>query len=277
VDFLIPGKIRLWGTYLQLSLLNSRRGPRTSFTLGSDKGVYALFLRAGSRLVQVKPGKEGLLYIGLAASGSGLSGRCHFNARTVNHSPRKSLAVLLMAELALNPVLVTKPNSPNTWGLDEASDAKLTAWMHENLLLAVEACDDPDAMETMLVGVHAPPLNLTKCVQSPQHRLISAARKNVMSAVERAGRPGSTVALGPASRHEPVSSSDRPRIRDAKAGAEMDTAEAIAARYGLDPKRFRQRLREKISWYKKPQVWAFPEGSRELRDMIAVAEAMRRV
>ena len=56
--------------------------------------------------------------------------------------------------------------------------------------------------------------------------------------------------------------------------AEIDTAEAIAARYGLNPKSYRQRLRASISWYRKPQDWAFPVDSKEWRDIIGVAERM---
>ena len=59
-------------------------------------GVYVLFLRKGSALPGMELGEQELLYIGLAANRKGLEGRCHFNARTRNHSPRKSLAVLLI-------------------------------------------------------------------------------------------------------------------------------------------------------------------------------------
>jgi len=54
----------------------------------------------------------------------------------------------------------------------------------------------------------------------------------------------------------------------------MDTAEAIAAYYALNPKSFRQRLRDSINWYRKPQNWTFPSGSKEWQDMITVAEEM---
>ena len=123
---------------MKRSPLEWQRGPRSAFTLTHDAGVYALFLREGSALPCVEPGEGGLLYIGLAANRNGLKGRCHFNARTRNHSPRKSLAVLLMDALALTPVLITKPNSASTWGLDGASDARLSLWMHSNLDLAIE-------------------------------------------------------------------------------------------------------------------------------------------
>jgi hypothetical protein len=127
--------------------------------------------------------KGGLLYIGLAANQKGLKGRCHFNARKVNHSPRKSLAVLLMLELSLTPVLVAKPSSQDTWGLDRASDARLSDWMHAHLDLAIEVCGDPDARETELVSRYGPPLNLTKCLQTAQHRKISGARATVMASL----------------------------------------------------------------------------------------------
>lgn len=170
---------------MKQSPLHWRRGPRSSFSLGADTGVYALFLRPGATLGGLEAREDGLLYIGLAASRSGLKGRCHFNARTRNHSPRKSLAVLLMDELSLTPILVAKPNSPDTWGLDAASDAKLSAWMRAHLELAVELCDDPDARETELVGHHAPPLNLAKCIQTAQHQRISEARIRVMNNLRR--------------------------------------------------------------------------------------------
>ena len=158
-----------------------RRGPRSSFALGAEIGVYALFLRDGAVLPGVEPGTNGLIYIGLAANRNGLKGRCHFNARTRNHSPRKSLAVLLKQELSLTPILIVKPNSSDTWGLDMPSDKRLTAWMHANLEVAFEMCSDPYSRETELVGHYAPPLNLTKCVQTGQHRRISQARASVMA------------------------------------------------------------------------------------------------
>ncbi|WP_367305149.1 GIY-YIG nuclease family protein [Sphingomonas tagetis] len=139
-----------------------QRGPRSSFALGKEIGIYALFLRKGAALPGIESAPKGLIYIGLAANRNGLRGRCHFDARTRNHSPRKSLTVLLRKQLSLTPTLITKRNSSNTWGLDGPSDARLTAWMHANLELAVEPCLDPHGRETELVGRYAPPLNLTK-------------------------------------------------------------------------------------------------------------------
>ena len=264
-----------------------RRGPRSTFSLGRDVGVYALFLRRGATLPGVNPGEDGLLYIGLAANRNGLRGRCHFDARTSNHSPRKSLAVLLMEELSLSTLLITKPNSSDTWGLDEPSDARLSAWMHTNLELAIEVCPDPDRRETELVGRYAPPLNLTKCVQTEQHRRISQLRTSVMAKLQ--GRRGPTVSDNPVPvRSRAILASNsaddaakpiRQASRSARqfVGADIDTAEAMAVRYGLNPKSYRQRLRDSIPWHCKPQDWTFPVGSSEWRDMIEVAEKMVRL
>lgn len=175
-----------------------RRGPRSSFALGAEIGVYALFLPDGAVLPGVEPGANGLIYIGLAANRNGLRGRCHFDARTRNHSPRKSLSVLLRRELSLTPVLISKPNSSDTWGLDRLSDARLSTWMHANLELAIEICPDPDSRETELVGRYAPPLNLTTCVQTNQHRGISLARAGIMA--ELRGNGDRSRAISPPSK-----------------------------------------------------------------------------
>lgn len=165
-----------------------RRGPRSSFQLGDEKGVYALFLRAGSVLPGVEVDRARLLYIGLAAGRRGLKGRCHFDARTRNHSPRKSLAVLLLSQLSLHPVLIAKPNSPNTWGLDVPSDVRLSGWMHANLELAIKVCAHSESREAELIGAFSPPLNLNKCVQGPQHQRISAARAMIAAQLGSSAR-----------------------------------------------------------------------------------------
>lgn len=61
------------------------------------------------------------------------------------------------------------------------------------------------------------------------------------------------------------------------ARAESDTAEAIAARYGLNPKSYRARLRSaNLRWHRKHQGWEVRAGGPEHRDMLEIAEAMQR-
>lgn len=246
-----------------------RRGPRSSFVLGPEPGVYALFLRGGAKLPPIVPGPSGLIYIGLAANRLGLKGRCHFDAMTRNHSPRKSLAVLLMEELRLVPILILKPNTADTWGLDSASETRLSTWMHDNLDLAVELCANPDVRETELVARYAPPLNLNKCIQTDQHRMISARRKHIQALLSG----DTTLEVQESAGRVAASHKDTRHL----AGAEFDTANSIAARFGLNPKSYRQRLRASIVWYRKPQDWTVPVNSREWQDMIFVAESMAAV
>ena len=260
------------------------RGRRSTFTLGHETGVYALFLRKGSTLPGMELREQELIYIGLAANRKGLKGRCHFNARTRNHSPRKSLAVLLMDVLELVPVLVSKPTSGDTWGLDATSDARLSQWMHDNLNLAVEICADVEDRETELICRYAPPLNLTKCSQTLTHRRISEARAGVLAVLK--GRATPAIETGARRMRSPAKASaslgsgetesctSLPNPVIPSVPTDSDTAEAIAARFGLNPKSYHQRLRASISWYRKPQDWTFPVGSMEWRDMIAVANKM---
>ena len=268
---------------MALSLHKWQRGPRSNFSLGTESGVYALFLCDGAELPVISPGEHGLIYVWPAAN---LKKRCHFNAQTGNHSPRKSLAVLLMDELSLVPIFIPKPSSRDTWGLDAPSEARLSAWMYGNLELAIEHCDDPETRETELVGQYAPPLNLTKCVQSAQHRYIKDARAKVSASLQGSERlppkPDCTHGVSKLRKLRTERDGKTPtellleKPSRLLVGSEDDTAEAIAARYRLNPKSYRQRLRSSIGWYRKPQDWTFPVGSLEWNDMIQVAEEMTR-
>jgi hypothetical protein len=185
-----------------------------------------------------------------------------------------------MKELNLLPVLIAKPNSSDTWGLDAPSDARLSAWMHANLELAIELCSDPEARETELIGRHQPPLNLAKCPQTDQHRRISNARAKVMRRLTEARRGNGSSIDGDKiplrTSKSQVGTKPKPRAAYL-VGAKMDTAEGIASRHGLNPKSYRQRLRASIAWYQKPQNWSFEVNSVEWRDMISVAERMSRL
>ncbi|MCL6250842.1 hypothetical protein M3P36_07280 [Altererythrobacter sp. KTW20L] len=150
--------------------------------------------------------------------------------------------------------------------------------MHANLELSVELCEDPDARETELVNQFAPPLNLTKCEQTPQHRMIADARRVIFAKLQGAAggfaSPSDVLRSNGFGQQAPMPPSDRSLALRRPIGAEIDTAEAIALRYGLNAKSYRHGLRGNISWYQKPQDWTFRVGSREWQDMIEVAEMM---
>ena len=155
------------------------RMSRSDLTLPRTAGVYALFLRDDSLLPGIVPLTEGLIYIGL---GRDLLKRCHFSGKTEGHSPRRSLAALLWTRLCLKPELGANGN----YKLDSASEKRLDAWMHDNLLMAFNSCGDFEAQEDMLIRQLAPPLNLTKCVQSEQHRAVKKLRKAMLEYAVRA-------------------------------------------------------------------------------------------
>ena len=129
-------------------------------------------------------------------------------------------------------------------------------------------------------------LTVKKCAQSSQHQQIAAARSQIQTSLRGSTHEGykpaevgtvTTTGAQHVSRATTASfDSGNQRSPRPPVGAEIDTAEAIAARYGLNPKSYRQRLRDTISWYRKPQDWTFPVGCREWQDMIRVAEGMLR-
>ena len=156
------------------------RKPRADQTLDGSPGLYALFLRAGCSLPVVCPGPDGLIYIGKADGAGGLATRCHFNGKTRNHSPRKSLAALLVQTLELAPRRVNaRDGSYKTWALEKASEAALDRWMHRNLYVSVVPCAEAAQIEPRLIARFAPPLNLRDCIQSDDHRRLSDLRRGI--------------------------------------------------------------------------------------------------
>jgi hypothetical protein len=236
------------------------RGLRSDFVLSNDPGLYALFLCDKTSLDGIVPGREGLLYIGKADGSGGLQRRCHFAGRTINHSPRKSIAVLLMQQLGL----VAISNSGGKWSLDDESDRRLSNWMHRHLYVAIRVCSNPGRLESELVAKHSPPLNLTICEQSSQHRFISSERSRIRRGLEHRNdaRPRQGIAAASS------------RFRRPFVEQELVTVNAIADGLGISQKSLRTSLRRGIAWYRKPQSWTFPRGSKEYRDVLEVAKRL---
>ena len=233
-----------------------------TYTLSRRSGIYALYLKSPSLLLGLELRASGLLYIGSGDGCNGLAGRCHFGdrARTINHSPRKSLAVLLMNQLCLS--VEAKPGGK--WGLDPQSEWKLTDWMRENVQLAIKYCVEPVAREKELIRRLAPPLNLKDCAQSPQHNRIKRLRAEAKANVHRTAH-----SLAP-TRSIPL----RP-VGGTTCVTDYTTAEELAARYSLNPKSFRARLRrENFAWHRHGEPWRVAQGSKEEDALLKVALAM---
>ena len=106
----------------------------------------------------------------------------HFAAgKTGSSTVRRSLAALLTDELALVavPRNLTKPDGSANFGLDVASEERLSAWMEQRLSLATWSKHEDailDEIETAVVRRLRPPLNLDK-VGEPRRRLREARRR----------------------------------------------------------------------------------------------------
>jgi hypothetical protein len=119
----------------------------------------------------------------------------HFTSgNTGRSSPRRSLAALLVAPLALvaMPRQPERPE-PKRWvhyALEADGDERLTAWMHERLTLAVWPCDVIERLKKIERAVMThwrPPLNLTG-VEQPWKRQVKPARAQMAAAAKRWAR-----------------------------------------------------------------------------------------
>ena len=239
-------------------LLGAPRRSRRSVAPPDGSGVYALFLKNGSRLPQLGVPDGALLYIGKADGAGGLRARCHFRGRTVNHSPRRSLAVLLRGNLGLE----LRGHGGGKWGLTSSSDQRLTEWMLAELLVAYRRAAEPSLLEKSLVAAFSPPLNLSLCSQGSLHREVRALR----AAADREANAGECLS-------EPSSRVIRPaKRRPVHDIGSVDSTPDIAGRYGLDEKQYRAALRrQNFPWHGLGASWDAFRQSANWRQMISVA------
>ena len=156
-------------------------------------GLYAFYASASSwrQLGLGKPPDPRPLYVGKAEST--LTSRDvegHFGLRergvqspTGSSTLRRSLAALLAAKRGYHgvPRNPAKPGYFSNYGLTEADDDDLSAWMKSRLRLALwphDAAADLDTIETYVLGQVQPPLNLDKVV-TPWRDQVKAARRRL--------------------------------------------------------------------------------------------------
>jgi hypothetical protein len=167
-----------------------------------EPGLYAFYGddHAWSGL-GLNPTFEGQpLYVGKAERS--LNGRdvgTHFAAgKTGSSTVRRSLAALLVEELALVavPRNLAKPDGSANFGLDAASEVRLSIWMEQRLSLATWSKPEDailDEIETAVVRSLRPPLNLDK-VGQPRERLREARKR--MADIARAWQPDAGPGIG---------------------------------------------------------------------------------
>jgi len=181
------------------SLAGARHGYNVAVGVVPDEpGLYAFYGDgpAWSSLGLTPAFDDQPLYVGKAErSLNGRDVRTHFAAgKTGSSTVRRSLAALLVGELALVPIPrnIAKPDGSANFALDQPSEARLSEWMQQRLSLATWVKfegESLDVIETEVVRQLRPPLNLDK-VGEPRERL-RAARKRLAD-VARAWEPSAT-------------------------------------------------------------------------------------
>lgn len=165
--------------------------------------------------------------------------------RTGSSTVRRSFAALLRDALDLHavPRNPDKPGYYSHYGLTPEGDARLTAWMHEHLSLAV--WERPPGLTQSLAEVEVaiihrwmPPLNIRDNPR-PLPRL-SLARALMTRKVSDSQAQESFEASEPAAALQPLG-----RAPDPAAGARGLTPVELARELGKSPKTIRQALRDK--------------------------------
>jgi hypothetical protein len=104
----------------------------------------------------------------------------HFQSGQTGFSTlRRSVGGLLKEELRLRAQpRGTGPSNQHyrCYRFDDRGEGRLTEWMHHHLLVAVATSPDAERVETELISLVQPPLNLTKWA-NPHARDIKALRK----------------------------------------------------------------------------------------------------
>jgi len=106
------------------------------------------------------------LYVGMTSNLRARGDETHFSDGGSGFSTlRRSLGALLKENLDLKArprgTGASKQNF-RCYCFDEGGETRLTAWMREHLRIAVAEHPDPDGIETELIRLARPPLNLNK-------------------------------------------------------------------------------------------------------------------
>lgn len=131
------------------------------------------------------------LYVGKAErSLANRDVRTHFSTgKTGSSTLRRSLAGLLAADLRLigQPRNLANPERFANFSLNSEGDERLTAWMVQQLKLAVWPSPEGvvlDEIETLVLSTLHPPLNIDK-VATPWRPIVRAGRKRLADEARR--------------------------------------------------------------------------------------------
>jgi hypothetical protein len=143
-------------------------------------GVYAWFLDEPSALPTLPDQGRDPIYVGMSSNLSERGDETHFRSGESGFSTlRRSLGAVLKDELRLSPEPRGTGSSRQNYRcyrFDDAGEERITAWMRSHLRVGIAAVDSPETVETDLILLAQPPLNLTKWA-NPYRAEIKALRK----------------------------------------------------------------------------------------------------
>ena len=171
-----------------LERLRADAGRLDELDAPSAPGVYAWFVDDVASLPALPVEPTEPLYVGVSSDLSVRQQDTHSRwGRTGFSTLRRSLGALLKDQLELEPLpRGTGPSESNfrSYRFDDAGEEALSAWMLEHLRVSVVACPDPERVESELVALARPPLNLTGW-SNPHAPKIKALRKACVEAARR--------------------------------------------------------------------------------------------
>lgn len=230
------GGARVTPTAIAAALLDpGRREPATKVRRLTDlefPGLYAWFIDAtGAQELAAGLGlplKEGLIYAG--QTGAGTSGRNlrarlvgnHLMGNTYGSTFRLSLASILMSHMELRPSGGRR--------MAKEDEPRLSAWMSAHLSVAAYPIPDRatvDRIETDVLVILDPPLNLSKLGPSPIRSRLTELR----SAFSNVSEQGEIPVTSPTAVEPP--SPPRASTRSPKSTTQGFTPEELARELGL--------------------------------------------
>jgi hypothetical protein len=142
------------------ALFNDRH-PHDALAMPGAPGIYAIFLQPRGLLLPIKPGLNGLLFIGTTQDGH--DARNHFLAPDSSTSDlRRTLGAVLRNHLGLHVGPAADPANAGNYRFIQDGEIILSRWMRANLLAStIPAEGDLAQLQAQLVVDHQPPLNLT--------------------------------------------------------------------------------------------------------------------
>lgn len=140
----------------------------------NEPGNYVILLQPGSKLPEITStyspttivydGKEyEVIYVGISKEGLYKRDyKTHFNGNNAGRSTlRKSLGSLMGLKKTYRSNGEQRKSSPKTKFIKEDEEI-LSEWMNDNLLLLYKANPNPDTLETEMIHILNPPLNILK-------------------------------------------------------------------------------------------------------------------